>query len=140
MKIKITMTRCLGTGQFEITGVADSCPRLDEVLEIRDEVDFHGYKILRNGVILNKSGHPLRKELRARKGGKFDECVRLSIGGKPFKFTVQRLIAAAFQGPIFGYEINHDDRDTLHNHNNNLSRMTASENQKHWRGNERKGV
>lgn len=94
---------------------------------------FHGYTILSNGLILGKKGEPMKFELRPRNGGGDDETVRMTINQKQYKFTVQRLIAATFQGPIFGYEINHKNRNTLHNNDDNLERLTASENQKHWR-------
>lgn len=112
----------------------------DELLKHATIRTFHGYTILASGKILSKKGTEMKFELRPRNGGGVDETVRLSIGGKPYKFTVQRLIAAAFQGPIFGYEINHKDRDTKHNNNINLDRTTPSENQQHWRATERKMI
>lgn len=96
-------------------------------------VDFHGYKVYRSGKVFNKKGIQLKGELRKRKGGKFDKCVWLYYNGKRKKWTVQRLVAACFLGPIDGYQINHDDRDTLNNHIDNLERVTPSQNQKHWR-------
>lgn len=103
-------------------------------------VNFHGYNILESGVILGKNGSPLVLELRKRNGGGVDQTVRMYIGKKMRKFTVQRLVACAFQGPVFGYEINHKDRNTLNNHNDNLERVTPSENQMHWREFERKNL
>ena len=80
-----------------------------------------------------RTGKPLKKTLRERRGGKFDECITLQINGKAKKFTVQRLVASCFLGPLYGYQVNHKDRNTLNNHISNLERLTASENQKHWR-------
>lgn len=101
----------------------------------RSYVMFHGYKVLRSGIVIGKKGTPLALDKRMRRGnkGKFDYCVRLYYNGKKKKWTLQRLIAACFLGPIDGYEINHIDRDPTNNHVDNLERLTASENQKHWR-------
>lgn len=101
----------------------------------RDEksVYFHGYKIFKNGEILHKRGYPLEFQLRERRGGKADAVVYLYYNGTRKKWTLSRLIAACFLGPIDGYEINHKDRNPLNNHVDNLERVTASENQKHWR-------
>lgn len=38
-----------------------------------------------------------------------------------------------FDGPMYGYEANHKDRDPMNNHIDNLERTTPSENQRHWR-------
>lgn len=104
---------------------------------MKESVEFHGYKILRCGTILSKSGQPMKYNLRARRGGKNDLCVRLYINGKGKKFTVSRLVLEAFDGPMYGYEANHKDRDTMNCHIDNLERLTASENQKHWREDEK---
>ena len=69
--------------------------------------------------------------------GGFDFYVSLYYQGKPKKWTLQRLVAACFLGPIDGYQINHKDRDPTNNHVDNLERMTPSENQLHWRNNNR---
>lgn len=114
--------------------------RLERYIKHAIRRDFHGYTLCSDGTILNKKGLPLKFELRPRNGGGVDQCVRLYVGGKMQKFTVQRLIAAAFQGPIFGYEINHKDRVTTTNENENLERLTPSQNQRHWRGMERKMI
>ena len=100
---------------------------------------FHGYTVLRDGTVLSKKGQPMKFEKRMRRGndGKFDLCVRLRYRGKSKKWTLQRLIAACFLGPIDGYEINHIDRDPTNCHVNNLERLTPSENQKHWRDDEK---
>lgn len=103
---------------------------------MKSEVEFHGYKILRCGTILSKKGQPMRCTLRRRNGGKFDLCVNLRVNGKGKKFTVSRLVLEAFDGPMFGYQANHKDRDTLNCHIDNLERTTPSENQKHWREDE----
>ncbi len=94
---------------------------------------FHGYKIYKDGTIIGKKGGVIATELRERRGGRFDKCVKLRYNGKQKKWTLQRLIAAAFLGPIDGYQINHKDRDTFNNHVDNLERVTPSQNQKHWR-------
>ena len=100
---------------------------------------FHGYKVFRDGTVIGKRGGLLKTELRERRGGKFDKCIRLYYNGKYKKWTLQRLIAACFLGPIDGYEINHKDRDPFNNHVDNLERMTRSQNQKHWRDDENFG-
>ena len=99
----------------------------------RTYIIFHGYSIYRDGTVLSKKGNPLKYTHRKRNGGKFDLCVRLYYRGKHKKWTLQRLVAACFLGPIEGYEINHKDRNTLNNHVDNLERVTPSQNQKHWR-------
>lgn len=99
----------------------------------RPFIIFHGYVVYRCGCILNKKGKQLKFSKRDRRGGGYDLCVRLRYRGKSKKWTLQRLIAACFLGPIDGYEINHKDRNPLHNHVDNLERMTPKENQKHWR-------
>jgi hypothetical protein len=103
----------------------------------REFIIFHGYAIYRDGTVLGKKGKPLRKEKRERRGGGYDLCVRLYYRGKSKKWTLQRLIAACFLGPIDGYEINHIDRDTTNNHIDNLERLTPSQNQNHWRKDEK---
>lgn len=95
--------------------------------------DFHGYTIFSDGVVLGKKYQLLKTQLRKRRGGGVDVTVRLYYRGKYKKWTLQRLIAAAFIGPIDGYEINHKDRNTLNNDLENLERVTPSENQLHWR-------
>lgn len=100
----------------------------------RDCVGFHGYKVFRCGKVLGKSGKDLKVEFRERRNSeKLDACVRLYYRGKSRKWTLHRLIAACFLGPIDGYEINHKDRNTLNNHVDNLERVTPSQNQRHWR-------
>lgn len=101
----------------------------------RDYVYFHGYKICRTGKVYSKEGklRKLEKRLRRGKDGKFDYCIKLYYNGKSKKWTLQRLVAVCFLGPIDGYEINHIDRDPTNNHVDNLERMTPSQNQKHWR-------
>lgn len=107
----------------------------NEECSCKKYVDFHGYHVLRNGYVIGKTGKILKTEKRARRGndGKYDLCVRLYYRGKHKKWTVQRLVAACFLGPIDGYEINHKDRDPTNNHVINLERVTPSENQRHWR-------
>lgn len=107
----------------------------NDLLCERYGIFFHGYNILRSGVVLGKKGLPLKTEKRDRRGGGFDLCVRLYYRGKQKKWTLQRLMAACFLGPIDGYEINHKDRDPTNNHITNLERLTPSQNQKHWRNN-----
>jgi len=80
-----------------------------------------------------KSKKYLRTCLRDRRGGKKDVCVILYYVGKRVKWTLSRLMAACFLGPIDGYQINHKGRDPLNNHISNLERVSPSENQKHWR-------
>ena len=104
----------------------------------REFVLFHGYKIFRDGSVCGKGGKHLKPEKRFRRGnnGVYDLRVRLYYNGKRKKWTLQRLVAACFLGPIDGYEINHKDRDSTNNHVDNLERVTPSENQLHWRANE----
>lgn len=100
--------------------------------------EFHGYKIYKDSTIINKKGLSIKYDLRARLGSpKKDKTVRLSINGKPKKFTLARLMLECFVGPMHGYEANHDDRDTMNCHIMNLTRVTPSENQLHWREDER---
>ena len=94
---------------------------------------FHGYTVLSDGNVLNKKGGIMKKSLRKRNGGKFDHRVALMINKKQVYFTVQRLVASCFIGPVYGYEVNHKDRDTLNNDLSNLEILTPSQNQKHWR-------
>lgn len=101
----------------------------------RPIIYFHGYTIYRSGLIVGKKGLPLKQETRLRRGGGFDLCVRLYYRKRTKKWTVQRLVAACFLGPIDGYEINHIDRNTANNDVSNLERLTPSQNQKHWREN-----
>lgn len=103
----------------------------------RVTVEFHGYTVSICGTVFGKKGQPLKPEKRARRGGGFDLCVRLYYRGKAHKWTLQRLVAVCFIGPIHGYEVNHKDRDPLNNHVSNLERLTPSENQLHWRRLER---
>lgn len=103
----------------------------------RPFVMFHGYKVLRSSVIIGKKGSVLKTELRPRRGGGADLCVRLYYRGKQKKWTLSRLVAACFLGPIDGYEINHKDRDPMNCHADNLERTTPSQNQKHWRNDEK---
>jgi hypothetical protein len=102
-------------------------------VEITQFEFFHGYEIYSDGKVLGKSGEPLKLNYRERRGGKLDARVSLSINGKTRKFTLQRLIEATFGGCLYGYEVNHKDRDTLNNCFTNTEPVTASENQKHWR-------
>ena len=94
---------------------------------------YHDYYIKRTGQIYNKHGHLMKRQLRDRRGGKQDLTVKLRINGKSEKFTVSRLVAACFIGPVYGLQVNHKDRDPLNVHVDNLEVGTASENQKHWR-------
>lgn len=103
----------------------------------RPFVEFHRYKVYRDSTVIGKKGQPLKVDLRERRGGKFDKTVRLYYKGKTKKWTLSRLVAACFLGPIDGYEINHIDRNTLNCHVDNLERTTPKENQKHWRDDER---
>jgi hypothetical protein len=100
-------------------------------------VDFHGYKIAECGTVYGKRGGIIKPHLRKRNGGGFDLRVTLYIKGKLKHFTLQRLVAACYHGPVYGYEINHKDRNTMNNHKDNLERLTPSQNQKHWRDAER---
>lgn len=103
----------------------------------RDFIFFHGYKVYKCGKVIGKQGKPLKFTLRDRRGGGQDVCVNLYYRGKKKKWTLSRLVAACFLGPIDGYEINHIDRDTFNNHLDNLERVTPSENQRHWRRTEK---
>lgn len=103
----------------------------------RNAIYFHGYTILRCGTVIGKSGEPLKTSLRPRNGGGNDLCVRLYYRGKQKKWTLSRLIAACFLGPIDGYEINHKDRNPMNCHVDNLERTTPRQNQQHWRNNEK---
>lgn len=98
-----------------------------------DYVEFHGYKVYKDARVFNKKGKELKTHKRPRRGGKDDLRVTLYVSGKARHFTLQRLMAACFLGPIYGYEINHKDRNPLNNHIDNLERVTPSENQRHWR-------
>ena len=113
-----------------------------EVCSCSTYVLFHGYKVYENGDVVGKRGIKLRPSKRFRKcnHGKYDLCVKLYYRGKTKKWTLQRLVAACFLGPIDGYEINHKDRDPTNNHVSNLERVTPSENQLHWRNNERSDI
>ena len=121
-------------------GFIDSIEYFSSIRLLKTQVDFHGYTILPDSTILSKNGRPLKKQLRERRGGKFDHCVVLYYDGKARKHTVQRLILAAFDGPMEGYEGNHLNRDTLDNRLPNLGRATPSENQRHWRNSEKENV
>lgn len=100
----------------------------------RDFVRFHGYEVYRDGTVLSKkTKKPLKLNKRIRRGGSFDYRVELFYNGKRKQWTLQRLVASCFLGPIEGYQINHKDRDSSNNHVDNLERVTASQNQKHWR-------
>jgi hypothetical protein len=105
----------------------------NEVLCEREAIEYHGYTVRRDGTVTGKRGQVLSTERRYRRGGGYDLCVRLSVQGQREKWTLQRLVAACFLGPIRGYEINHKDRDPTNNHVDNLERVTAKENQRHWR-------
>lgn len=96
-------------------------------------VYFHGYKIYRTGAVYGKKGKLLKTEERKRQGReKTDLTVRLYYNGKSKKWTLHRLIAACFLGPIDGYEINHKDRNTHNCCVENLERVTSSENTRHY--------
>lgn len=97
---------------------------------------FHGYIIMPDGRIYNKYWKLLKHQKSKRRGGGYCMTVRLSYAGKKWKWRVHRLVAACYLGPIHGYEINHKDRNTENNDVSNLERLTASENQKHWREDE----
>lgn len=106
----------------------------------REVVFFHGYAVYRDGTVMGKHNKPLSPVLRKRrKESGVDVCVWLHYRGRKKKWTLQRLIAACFLGPIDGYEINHKDRDTMNNHVDNLERLTPSQNQKHWRRTKKRG-
>lgn len=101
-------------------------------------VEFHGYKVYRDGTVLNKKGTQFLKPFKnPRRGGRFDLRYTLHYRGKKKKWLAQRLVAACFLGPIDSHEINHKDRDTFNNHVDNLERVTPSENQQHWRNDEK---
>ena len=97
------------------------------------KVNFHGYTILEDSTVLGKNGKPLKWHLRERRGGGVDKRVTLYIGGKRRHFTLSRLVVSCFQGPVYGYEINHKNRDPMDCRNDNMERATPSENQRHWR-------
>ena len=94
---------------------------------------FHGYKIYPCSKVIGKNGKELKTSLRKRNGGKFDKRVSLYINGKNRFFTLHRLVAQCFLGPVYGLEVNHKDRDTLNCHIENLEITTRSANQIHWR-------
>jgi hypothetical protein len=86
--------------------------------------------VYRNNKLL-KTNHSIRR------GGKKEIRINLSIDGKKKNWRVHRLVAACFLGPIDGLQVDHDDRNTENNHVMNLSIKTKSQNQLHWRQNER---
>lgn len=90
---------------------------------IREYIMFHGYKIYRTGIVIGKKGAEIKTTKRHRRGGGYDLCVKLYYNGKTRKWTLQRLIAACFLGPIDGYEINHKDRNPLNNNLLNLEHI-----------------
>lgn len=101
----------------------------------REFIYFHGYQVFRSGTVMGKRGEKLKTQERKRRGnkGKTDLTLKLFYNGVSHKWTLQRLIASCFLGPIHGYEINHKDRDPHNCEVYNLERVTASENQGHWR-------
>jgi len=99
---------------------------------------FHGYTVLRTGIVIGKKGSPIKTVKRDRRGGGYDLCVNLCYNGAKKKWTLSRLVAACFLGPVDGYQINHKDRNPLNNNLDNLERVTASENQNHWRQSDEK--
>ena len=59
-------------------------------------------------------------------------CVGLKDGGIRLPYTVHKLVAIAFLGPVpEGFEINHENGDKTDNRACNLSYITRSENCKH---------
>ena len=99
----------------------------------REYVEFHRYKVFRNGDVVNRQGLILKTQERARRGGGSDKVVKLFYRGKQHKWTVTRLVAACFLGPIHGYEMNHKKRDITLVGVDDIERTTPKENQKHWR-------
>lgn len=105
---------------------------------VKEQHEFHGYIIKRNSVVIGKNGKPLKWHLRKRNGGGFDKRITLRINKKSVHFTLSRLIAQCFHGPVYGLEANHDDRDTMNCHADNITIDTRSENQQHWREDEKR--
>lgn len=106
---------------------------------MKTDCDFHGYTIMSDGRILSKRGEVMQFQLRKRRGknNKYDKVILLRVNGKQKKFTISNLVLAAFDGPMFGYEANHLNRDPMDCRYENLERATPKANQKHWRDNER---
>lgn len=101
----------------------------------RESIYFHGYRVYRDGTVIGKKGQPIKPQERKRRGNKdkTDLTVKLFYNGESHKWTLQRLVASCFLGPVHGYEINHKDRNPHNCNVYNLERVTASENQNHWR-------
>ena len=106
---------------------------IEQPCTCRTSVPFHSYLIFRNGDVINRQGLVLKTGLRERRGGGHDKIVKLRYGGKQHKWTVTRLVAACFLGPIHGYEMNHKVRDITLVGVDDIERTTPKENQKHWR-------
>ena len=87
---------------------------------------------------VTRNGKIIKTNYSIRRGGKKEIRINLTIDGKKKNWRVHRLVAACFLGPIDGLEVDHDDRDTTNNHVLNLSIKTKSQNQKHWREDERR--
>lgn len=99
--------------------------------------EFHGYKIRFDGIVLGKKGTPLSFNFRKRNGGKEDKRVCLVINHKNVQFTLSRLVAQCFHGPVYGLEVNHLTRDTMKCEAWNIEITTRSANQMHWREDEK---
>jgi len=95
---------------------------------------FHNYKITEDGKFYSKSGKLLKFKHRKRKGGGFDLVIRLYVNKKMEQFTASVLVVQCFQGPTYGYQVDHKDDNPLNINNKNLQRLTPAENQlKKWK-------
>ena len=110
-----------------------SAQNLYKEMHFKTEHNFHGYIVQRDSIVLGKKGNPLAVTLRPRNGGGFDKRVNLTINGRGRYFTLSRLMAQCFLGPVYGLEVNHKNRDTMRCELENLEISTRSANQVHWR-------
>lgn len=94
---------------------------------------FHGYTIFPDGSVAGLQGKEMKPWKAKSRSGKFYLKIALQINGKRKVFFLHRLVAEVLIGPVFGYEVNHKDRNTLNCAVWNLEILTASENQIHWR-------
>ena len=91
-------------------------------------IDFHGYKIRKNGTIIGKSGKRLKQYTKKSviKGYLY---VSVMVNGKCRQMSVHSLVYTAFNGCVpHGMVIDHIDNNALNNELSNLQVLTTKEN------------
>ena len=104
------------------------------------ESEINGYVVNGKGEIFGRNGKKFKPTKNYRNGGGYDLRIGIQLNGKRKFLVIQRIMCHVFYGMPLDSKMqgNHLDRKTYNNNLWNIEMTTQSENQKHWREDEKR--